>query len=313
MSGRAARLIPMALAAALLAVGCGSASSVSQGQSGAQSQSSPKPPAVVQAGEHWFKVPDALDDDSVDGFAQKMRELEEKYLTEENRVFYAVIPDKTEFAPPEVPRLESAPMLKRLEGQMGQAQPIDLTGTLALEDYFLADGHWKQESLQPVLDALGKAMGFEVSLEEFETVELEGFRGGYEKDLPQGQSLPQETLTLLTSPAVEGATVKHFQDEYTQVYDTRKDAVTYDLFLSGVDPILTITSPKARTDRSLVIFRDSFGSSITPLLVQDYKTVTLVDTRYIASELLGEYLDFHGQDVLFLYNTLMINSSASLK
>ena len=47
--------------------------------------------------------------------------------------------------------------------------------------------------------------------------------------------------------------------------------------------------------------------------MRDYARVTLVDIRYIRSDLLGEYLDFYGQDVLLLYSTLILNSSKSLK
>ena len=61
------------------------------------------------------------------------------------------------------------------------------------------------------------------------------------------------------------------------------------------------------------MFRDSFGSSMIPLLLKDYKTVTVVDIRYIAADYLDSFLDFHGQDVLFLYSTLILNSSNTLK
>ena len=76
---------------------------------------------------------------------------------------------------------------------------------------------------------------------------------------------------------------------------------------------LRIENPNATTDRELIVFRDSFGSSLTPLLVQDYKTVTLVDLRYIPTDALGEKLSFHGQDVLFLYSTTLLNSGHALK
>ena len=61
------------------------------------------------------------------------------------------------------------------------------------------------------------------------------------------------------------------------------------------------------------MFRDSFGSSLVPLLLEDYAKVTLVDIRYVSSAKLDSFLDFHGQDVRFLYSTLVLNNSASLK
>ena len=77
--------------------------------------------------------------------------------------------------------------------------------------------------------------------------------------------------------------------------------------------MLTIENPRGQAGKELIVFRDSFGSSMVPLLVQDYAKVTLVDTRYISSELLDQFLDFHGQDVLFLYSTLILNSSSVIK
>ena len=87
----------------------------------------------------------------------------------------------------------------------------------------------------------------------------------------------------------------------------------YDVYLSGARSLLTIENPNVATNRELIVFRDSFGSSMVPLLVNDYARVTLVDLRYIRSDYLGKFLDFHGQDVLFLYSTLLLNNSAAIK
>ena len=61
------------------------------------------------------------------------------------------------------------------------------------------------------------------------------------------------------------------------------------------------------------MFRDSFGSSLVPLLAEGYARITLVDIRYIASERLGTWLTFSDQDVLFLYSTPVLNNSETLK
>ena len=87
----------------------------------------------------------------------------------------------------------------------------------------------------------------------------------------------------------------------------------YDLYLSGPVAILEITNPLAETDRELIVFRDSFGSSLVPLLVQDYAKITLIDTRYVMTDYVGKFVDFHGQDVLMLYSPLVLNNSTMLK
>ena len=56
-----------------------------------------------------------------------------------------------------------------------------------------------------------------------------------------------------------------------------------------------------------------FYSSLIPLLVPYYNKITLVDTRYISPKILGEYIDFKGSDVLFMYNVMTINNSSILR
>ena len=77
--------------------------------------------------------------------------------------------------------------------------------------------------------------------------------------------------------------------------------------------LLTVECPNARTDRELVVFRDSFASSLAPLLLEGYSRVTLVDIRYLSPTQLGRYLTFTDQDVLFLYSTGVLNNSSTLK
>lgn len=76
----------------------------------------------------------------------------------------------------------------------------------------------------------------------------------------------------------------------------------YELFLSGSISLLSIENPNAETDRELIVFRDSFGSSLAPLLAEGYAKITLADIRYLPSSQMGKLLDFTDTDVLFLYS-----------
>ena len=126
-----------------------------------------------------------------------------------------------------------------------------------------------------------------------------------------------DTLVYRTNPILEGCTVYSYESgKTTPVYDAEKlsGKDPYDVFLSGAAAILRVDTPAAESDRELVVFRDSFGSSITPLLIPAYARVTLIDIRYVKSELLGELLDLSGtDDVLFLYSTMVLNNSTMLK
>lgn len=77
--------------------------------------------------------------------------------------------------------------------------------------------------------------------------------------------------------------------------------------------MLTIENPDYNGTKELIAFRDSYGSSLIPLLVTGYSKITVVDTRYISPKLLNQYIEFKDQDVLFMYSTLIINNSTTLK
>ena len=207
-------------------------------------------------------------------------------------------------------------MFSQVEQAMPWATHIDLTDCLSAGDYYRTDTHWRQEALLPVAQKLTAALDVTQPQQSDFTKKLleRPFYGVY-----YGQAaLPMdpEELYLLENEQLQSCRVYNYETQsYTDVYDrnklTGKDL--YEVFLSGAQSILRIENPNAKTDRELIVFRDSFGSSVAPLLVQDYATVTLVDIRYISSRVLDRYLDFHGQDVLMLYSTLVLNNGISLQ
>jgi hypothetical protein len=77
--------------------------------------------------------------------------------------------------------------------------------------------------------------------------------------------------------------------------------------------VITIKNKENESGRRLVVFRDSFGSSIAPLWIEGYSEIVLVDLRYIPSDMLEEYVDFTNADVLFLYSTMMLNNSRAMR
>ena len=86
----------------------------------------------------------------------------------------------------------------------------------------------------------------------------------------------------------------------------------YDLFLSGAEAFLRIDNPAGEGE--LVLFRDSFGSSLAPLLAGSYARVSIVDLRYISTEALGQFLEVSPEaDVLFLYSVPVLNNSETIK
>lgn len=254
---------------------------------------------------------------SVNRALGKFQNIYDKFLKGncENIVF-AVVPDKGYYLaqPNGYLSMDYDTLFSMVEG-LEWAEYVDLTGLLRPEDYYRTDTHWRQEKLLPVAQALLAALGREVGQGSYTPVNLERpFYGVY-----YGQAaLPMEpeTMTILTSPVLEDCIVTNLETgKTTGIYDMEKliSPDLYDVFLSGAVSLMTIENPNAAEEKELIVFRDSFGSSLVPLLAESYSKITLVDIRYISSQMLDRFLTFDGQDVLFLYSTLILNNSATLK
>lgn len=258
-----------------------------------------------------------LNETSLSHALERFQYLYDTYLTD-SRVLMAVVPDKNYYLAEDSGQLsmDYEALFSAVEGKMPWAEHISLTGVLSADDYYRTDTHWRQEELIPAAARLCRALGVSSPAEEnYTRVTLSRpFYGVY-----YGQAaLPMQpdTICLLENDLLDQCTVYDYETGKTgEVYVMSKleSQDLYDVFLSGARAMLTIDNPGASTDRELIVFRDSFGSSIAPLLVHNYARVTLIDIRYISIDLLDQFLDFSGQDVLLLYSTLLLNNSASLR
>ncbi len=268
--------------------------------------------------DYAAKLEYPLNDTSIANALKKFNHLYEKYLTGCENIVVSVVPDKGYYLAEEngYPAMDYAALMDAVKSGMPWAEFVDVTEQLDAGDYYRTDTHWRQERIGKAAEVLCKALGADwFRDEELTPTPVERpFYGVY-----YGQAaLPMnpESLYVMSSETLENCTVyNHETGKTTGIYDWEKleSKDLYDVYLSGAAALLTIENPNAVTDRELVVFRDSFGSSVIPLLVKDYKTVTVVDIRYIASDFVGNYVDFHGQDVLFLYSTLVLNNSTTLK
>ena len=273
---------------------------------------------IYLAQGHATKQEYPLNEWSLQNAMTKFQHLYEKYLANCN-VYMAVVPDKGYYLAEESGHL--AMDYKKLFAVTRQEMPwatyIDLTDCLSADDYYRTDTHWRQENLLPVAQKLTQAMGMPAPQAGDYTIQTidRPFYGVY-----YGQAaLPMEpdAMVYLDNQILNQCSVYDFETgKNGHIYDLEKGETArdpYDLFLSGAKSLLRIENPNANTDRELVIFRDSFGSSLAPLLISEYAAVTLVDIRYIRIDTLERFLAFDDHDVLLLYSTLVLNCSNSIQ
>ncbi|MCI6634558.1 MAG: DHHW family protein [Clostridiales bacterium] len=259
-----------------------------------------------------------LSEDSIAHAAERFAYLYDRYLRDAGSTCYlSVIPDKNVFlaAANGYPAVAYDTLIASLrEKTDGYMTYIDIMDTLSIADYYKTDTHWRAEKLMDTANRLADGLGVQLTdayVEETLDVPFYGVYYGY-------AALPMEpdTIAYLTNDTLSQCVVTNYETGETGgIYDFAKAAGKdpYEFFLSGPISYLTIENPRADTDRELIVFRDSFASSIVPLLTSAYQKITLLDIRYLASAYLGSMVDFHGQDTLFLYSTSVLNSSETMK
>lgn len=271
------------------------------------------------SGDTVAKLEYPLNESSVTYAAGRLRYLYDTYLRDTNcQVYASLIPDKGYYLTEKngYPALDYTALKEAFLEAFPSAEYVDLFEILSEEDYYRTDTHWRQEHLLEAAQHLCQHMGTEVpKAEAYREVKLDvPFYGVYfgQAALP----MKPEEMVILQSDLLDGCTVTDpLTGAVSEVYNMDKltSPDLYDVFLSGSQPIVTIENPLGQPEKELVIFRDSYGSSLAPLLLQGYSRVTLVDIRYIHPDQVGDYVSFAAQDVLFLYSSLILNNSRSLK
>ena len=243
--------------------------------------------------------------------ANKINEIYEKYLKNKSmNVYYAIIPDKNYYLEDDDHLKPNYMELKKImNNNLQNLEYIDIWDCLKLEDYYKTDLHWRQEKLYKVVNRLEEKMKLQTThANEYNIVDEGEFFGTYYGQL--GKNVEPDKLYTLTNYEIEGCKTYNFENKETgKIYYYKQTADRYDIFLSGATPLISIENPNANSKKELLLFRDSFGSSIAPLLVKNYSKITLIDIRYISSKILTQYLEFENQDVLFLYSIPILNQN----
>lgn len=265
---------------------------------------------IYTCGKHISKMEYPMNTAMLDYAAELFANIKDTYL-QDNNIYLAIIPDKNRYLAEESGHLhmDYDAFSKYLSERMEYAKYVEIADLLEADDYYFTDTHWRQEKIVDVAERIADAMDVKLSA-DYEQKKIENpFYGVY-----VGQSALKwepDTILYLENEMTKAAVVEGAKGIYDKSKATGKDP--YEMFLSGNQPIVSIKNKENTSGKKLIMFRDSFGSSIAPLFIEAYSEIILVDLRYIPSSMLEEEIDFNNADVLFLYNTLILNNSRSMK
>ena len=236
---------------------------------------------------------------------------------EDQSVYYTFIPDKSFYETRYYPGFDASLAEDVLSYRLGinNYTYIDLQSSVNTKSFYRTDLHWNQVEISEVLVELGKAMGFNIELESYTKEYAGDFIGGFggQLALPIGN----DNLYYLSNQNLSAYYLDELSMEFLPglVYDHEKlnGIDPYDFFLSGIQPIVILDNKDNHSGRHLYVFRDSFTSSLAPLLASAYSKVYLIDLRCIDLWRLNQLVDFiPDSDVLFIYGTRSLNNPDSL-
>lgn len=272
---------------------------------------------VYNVGPYLSKILYPMNEQDVIHNADKITKLYDRYL-KGLKVYITIVPDKGYFTAEQngYPSIQYDEMLELFKSHLSkEIYYIDIFPLLEIEDYYFTDAHWRQEKIFPVVDKIADIMALDIlPLNAYDINSYKKFKGVYYGRT--SNSFESETLNYLTNDKINHMEVTYAgKTENQMVYNPNllKNLDAYDVFLGGPQPFIEIINKEATSNRELIVFRDSFASSLTPLLLNAYSKITLIDLRYIDVEQLQQYVTFSKQDVLFLYNTTVINNRFNFK
>lgn len=116
---------------------------------------------------------------------------------------------------------------------------------------------------------------------------------------------PRQTLTMTVTDSQ--GTVNKFDSVIIKNYKN------YISFIAGDNAYTVINVPENPQDKSILVFKDSYGNAFVPFLTQHYGNIIVVDPRYCSSNVYDMFKDYGLTDILFMNNIQCTNSYSWVK
>lgn len=264
---------------------------------------------------NFFEISSSINDKSIDYFLELVTKIKNNFSSE--NIYYSIIPDKNYYTKEEIPKINYNELVETINQNLQDITYINIFNKLSLDSYYKTDIHWKQEKIGGVVKTIALHMNNEPIDIKYNKLTYDNFYGALYGKIPNNEK-PDTITYLIDENTINTKVFDYEKNQYYKVYEEQnlKNIDSYDIFLGGAKALLIMENKNSKTDKELVIFRDSFSSSLAPLLLPYYKKITLVDLRYINSDYIinNNLIDFNNnQDILFIYGISIINNSFTLK
>ena len=178
--------------------------------------------------------------------------------------------------------------------------------------FYKTDHHWTDSGARAVFEAL---TGDKIDTSEYDnSIVRNDFYGTLYSKAPSALTKP-ETMILPRHSGESRYTVTYVKEGKTtdslidESYLDKKDK--YASFMGGNFSRVDISSSDSKTDKKVLVLKDSYANAMLPYLADEYSQLIVVDMRYyhFEQQTVAELIESENVDqVLMIYNMDFINS-----
>lgn len=235
----------------------------------------------------------------------------------------AVVEDKLPAVHLDYPDADLLERARRIAGD--SLRWLDVTGDFRAADmpetlYYRTDHHWTTAGAYRAYTLLMQEQNrSSVPPEAFSVECVPGFYGTSYSKSGLWLTKPDE-IALWTGPALHAVTTVYDGDGRAPV--TRQgmlfeeyldEADKYPVFLSGNHARVHIETD-ARSDKRLLVIKDSYAHALAPFLAEEYRTIDLIDLRYFKRQTISDWLrENPADDILLVYGISSLAQDKNLQ
>lgn len=265
-----------------------------------------------------------------DLFKQNIQSIEQFVKSNENQnIYFMAVPTKGYVMQDKLPSLHDeypdSQLLSQLKSLLGDRVGwIDVASTLKQNKdkdvFYKTDHHWTSEGAYLAYNKAGDVMGFKPKAKsEYNIESYDGFYGtsysksGLWETKPDKISLWEDKSQNVNVTITDDNMPKAITQDSVFFKDNLKEADKYPVFLDGNHSLVSLKSD-AKSDKKLLVIRDSFAHCLSPFFVGEYSQIDLVDIRYYKKQTVSELINQNKyDDILFVYGLDTLATDRSLQ
>lgn len=280
---------------------------------------------VYTVGEQMVQTFTGYDEDAVNASIEAMNSFAAKFP--EKQFYFMLAPTSQEIYDEKIPQyvgtISESDFIDDTYGKLRGITPIDCRSTLAVNSdeyiYYRTDHHWTSLGAYYAYRSAADTLGYSAYQSGSFNVEAASgdFRGSLYSRTLDNSIAPDTIDYYFLANGEPNVKMTCIDNGKTNVYDClyvrdfleTKDK--YSGFTGSNVPVVTIETD-VDTNKTLLIIKDSYAHSLVPFLSKHYSKITMLDMRYINTDIsrvikLNEY-----QQVMFMYNAITFSEDGNL-